>query len=184
MPQESFAISIVNPDELLQDVHDIKHAVGKPTPPAGPIADSVSAVNAKADTITTGVQAANSQLGPITDGVNATNAKLDLVDFTSFATKEDIAELRCLVLHLWWLDHGCRYLFTGHTDHLAGLVYERIGLRDAPQNVTPDVFKGAAKAQEVEERLLPCDIGVLLGAFNSYAAYLASQQAPSQPRRK
>jgi hypothetical protein len=89
--------------------------------------------------------------------------------------RESIAELRCLILQLWWLDHGCRYLFTGHTDHVTGLVYDQVGLRSAPGTATADAFKGAAGDLLVEARLLPCDVDGLLQIVKAYHAHVPLQ---------
>jgi len=131
----------------------------------------------------TGVIGDSSKQGTVAFNAQATWDKLRGVELTKFATQEDIAELRCLVLYLWWLDHGCRYLSTGVTDHPTGLVYEQIRIRDAPQDVTPDAFKSAAGAHQLEERLWPCDIDRLLQIVKAYHAHV-SPSTPTARRQK
>jgi hypothetical protein len=109
-------------------------------------------------------------------------------DLGTLATKEDIRQLRWLVLKLWWLDHMCRHVThegAAQSVPAAALVGD-LDVRNARglANLTAQQIEEWAGKTLHEQFHLPLhEYEKMLGAFKPVAENLARQQAsPTQSR--
>ena len=153
------------------------NAVGSST--SGPIADIVETTKSQLGTVDFGQLAAN---------VSAVASKLVPTDFSNLATKDDVRQLRWLVLKLWWLDHMCRHVThegAAQSVPAAALVGD-LDVRNARglANLTAKQIEEWAGKTLHEQFHLPLhEYEKMLGAFKPVAENLARQQAsPTQSR--
>jgi hypothetical protein len=176
--------------------------VGTPTTPGtiaynvqstkSQLSDVASNASAAATSASTAATAGNTLInavgsptsGSIASTVEAVASKLNSIDFSTFATKEDILQLRWLVLKLWWLDHLCRDLAdTGPPKSFPATVAVPLKIRD-PENlskVTAEHIEELVEELDEQFRLPPKEQETLLGALRAFSAQWARQQ-PSPPR--
>jgi hypothetical protein len=108
-------------------------------------------------------------------------------DLGTLATKEDIRQLRWLVLKLWWLDHMCRHVtHEGAAQSVPAAALFDLDLRTTRglASVTAKQIEELAEKTLHEQFRLPLDeYEKMLGAFKPVAENLARQQAsPTQSR--
>jgi hypothetical protein len=198
MPQESLVLSFGYPDVVAQNVQTLVDRIGAPAP--GTTIAGVLGSPADATTMAGAVQATKSQLESVNFSDVAKNAsaaaaagntlidQLSTVDFDQLATKDDIRQLRWLVLKLWWLDHMCRHVThegAAQSVPAAALVGD-LDVRNARglANLTAKQIEEWAGKTLHEQFHLPLhEYEKMLGAFKPVAENLARQQAsPTQSR--
>jgi hypothetical protein len=192
MADESFPVSFsLDLGNLPQNVTDIKTAVVAQDPKAQPLAQNAQEIHhavvaqdprapplaQNAQEIHDAVVAQDPKAPPLAQNVQ------DIHDaIRTFATKEDIRQLRWLVLKLWWLDHMCRHVtHDGAAQSVPAAALSELDVRDAGRlaDVTAKQIEELAETLDEQYRLPLDEYEKMLAAFRPVAANLARQRTSS-----